>query len=256
MSVTNVQAMVNGILSVDTRHPFTAHNARGVMAVTPWPGATWLNVNNTYTDYLDYQQANTAYAIAPPKPFFNIESTYEDGSVDAQTLRALSYWTVLSGGFGSLFGNCPLWGFGFTSGFCSSTNWQSQLSSAGSVNMQRFQALFKSRQWHTLVPDTQHTVLTAGYGTSGQSDYATAAYASDGSSIIVYLPSSRTVTMSGSQLTGPSMIAWWYNPSTGAATKMGTFATTGTQAFTPPSSGDWVLVLDSASATLPPPGSM
>ena len=251
---SKVQAMVDGILSIDTRHLFTAHNARGVMARTPWVGAAWLNVNNTYTDGIDYQQALTAYAISPSMPFFLIESNYENEGPSAPALRAQSYWTVLSGGFGHVFGNCPLWGFGFfTSGFCSSANWKAQLNSAGSMSMQRFQALFNSRHWQTLVPDTSHTVLTAGYGSSGQ--YVTAAYASDGSSVIAYLPSSRTVTMSGTRLAGASMIAWWFNPTTGAATQIGTFATTGTQLFTPPASGDWVLVLDSATAALPPPGS-
>ena len=31
------------------------HNARGVMAVTPWSGADWLNINSTYTEGIDYQ---------------------------------------------------------------------------------------------------------------------------------------------------------------------------------------------------------
>jgi hypothetical protein len=119
--------------------------------------------------------------------------------------------------------------------------------------MQRFHALFRSRHWHALVPDTQHTVLTGGYGSSGQSNYATAAYASDGSSIIAYFPTSRSFTVSGSRLTGPSMIAWWYNPATGVATQIGTFATTGTHSFTSPSP-DSVLVLDSATIAFSPPG--
>ena len=248
--------MVNGILSVDTRHPFTAHNARRVMGRTPWVGATWLNVNTTYTDGIDYQQALTAYAISPPLPFFLIESNYENEGPSTQRLRAQSYWTVLSGGFGHVFGNCPLWRFGPVSEFCSPTDWKAQLNNTGSMNMRHFGTLFNSRHWQTLVPDTSHTVLTSGYGSSGQSDYATAAYASDGSSIIAYLPTSRTVTISGAQLAGASMIAWWFNPTTGAATQIGTFTTTRIQSFTSPASGDdWVLVLDSATANLPTPGS-
>jgi|CXWL01.1.fsa_nt_gi hypothetical protein len=256
---SNVQAMVDGILSIDTRHLFTAHNARGDMAITPWVGAGWLNVNNTYTNGTDYQDAFTAYTISPAKPFFLIESNYENEGPNAQGLRAQSYWTVLSGGFGHVFGNCPIWGFGFTSGFCTSTNWQGQLNGAGSMNMQHFQALFNSRHWQTLVPDTSPlTILTAGSGTFGNPDYATAAYASDGSSIIVYLPSSRPVTVSGSHLAGSTMTAWWYNPSNGVATQIGTgtYPTTGTQSFTPPSSGDWILVLDSMSYSFPSPGSV
>ena len=110
---SKLQAMVDGIRSKDTRHPFTVHNGRGVMAVTPWSDADWLNINSTYTEGIDYQQASAAHKISPPKPFFLIESQYENvNAPNAQALRAQSYWTVLSGGFGHFFGNCPLWGFG------------------------------------------------------------------------------------------------------------------------------------------------
>jgi hypothetical protein len=254
---SKVQAVVDGIFSVDSRHLFTGHNDRDQMAITPWAGASWLNINNVYTySGRAYQSVLSAYAVVPTMPVFLIEAEYENArGVTNQALRAQSYGTVLSGGFGHVFGNCPIWGFGFASGYCASTNWQAQLNNVGSVSMQHFAALFNSRHWQTLVPDTSQTILTAGSGTFGDTDYATAAYASDGSSLIVYLPSSRTVTMNGSRLTGPSMIAWWFNPTTGTATQIGTFATNGTQLFTPPASGDWVLVVDNSNFSFPPPGS-
>jgi hypothetical protein len=49
--------------------------------------------------------------------------------------------------------------------------------------------------------------------------------------------------------------AWWFNPSTAAATDLGTFTNSGTQTFTPPDGNDWVLVLDLDSANLSAPGS-
>jgi uncharacterized protein DUF4038/collagenase-like protein with putative collagen-binding domain len=250
-----VLAVVDGIRSVDSRHQFTAHNAPGQMAVTPWPSATWLNVNAAYMSSLIYESVLAGYSIVPPLPVFLIESRYEnEKAVTAQQLRAQSYWTLLSGGFGHVFGNCPMWGFGFTSGFCSSTDWKAALNSVGANNMKYFGLLFNSRHWYKLVPDTSHTVLTVGYGTYGQSDYATAAYTSDGSSILAYLPSSRSITVNGSSLTGNMMTAWWYNPSNGEATKIGTYATASVQIFLPPGNGDWVLVLDSSNFSFPPPG--
>ena len=253
---TKVQAMVDGILSVDSRHLFTAHNAPKQMAVTPWPGAAWLNVNNVYTySGLAYQSILSAYSISPPMPVFLVEAAYEnEHGVTNQELRAQSYWSVLSGGFGHVFGNCPIWGYGFTSGFCASTDWKAQLNNVGSSNMQHFQALFRSRHWHLLVPDASHAVMTAGYGTFGHTNYVTTASASDGSSILAYLPSSRTVQVTGASLAGSTMTAWWYNPGTGVATQIGTYSKSGIQSFMPPASGDWVLVLDSSSFSLPPPG--
>jgi hypothetical protein len=252
---SKLEAMIDGIRSKDTQHPFTVHNQRGVMAVTPWPGADWLTINSTYTEGIDYEQAQNAYRIAPAKPFFLIESQYENVKArDAQAIRAQAYWTVLSGGFGHIFGNCPVWGFGFGGDCPPLTDWRAQLDSPGSVSMQHFGALFHSRHWGSLVPDTAQTVLMAGIGTFGNTDYALAACTADGTSIIAYLPSPRAITVNGACLTGSAMIAWWYNPSTGAATQIGTFPTNTPQQFTPPASGDWVLVLDSSGTPFPAPG--
>ena len=252
-----VQAMIDGILSRDSRHPFTLHNGRGVMGVRTWPEATWLNINTTYTSGVDYQQALDAYNLSPPRPFFLAESLYENSHAppNAQVLRAQSYWTVLNGGFGHFFGNCPLSAFGFTYDVCPTvTDWRTLLDSPGALGMQYFHALFKSRHWQSLVPDTSGNVLMAGNGTFGGADYASAACATDGSSIIAYLPSSRAITVNGTCLTGSTMIAWWYDPSTGVATQIGTFPTDMPQHFTPPATGDWVLVVDSAVAAFPAPG--
>jgi hypothetical protein len=121
--------------------------------------------------------------------------------------------------------------------------------------MRHFRALFHSRHWSRLVPDTSARVLLSGQGTFGDTDYAVAACASDGSSLMAYLPSSRAITVSGACLTGSTMTAWWYEPGTGVATQVGTFPSTTPQQFTPPDSGDWVLVVDSAGAAFPAPGS-
>lgn len=254
---SKLEAMIDGIRSKDTRHPFTVHNGRGVMAVTPWPGADWLSINSTYTEGIDYEQAHAAFKVSPPKPFFLIESQYENVKApNAQAIRAQSYWTVLNGGFGHFFGNCPLWAFGSTGNSCPPlTDWRAQLESPGSLGMHHFGALFQSRHWANLVPDTSQTVLLAGNGTFGNTDYAAAACTADGSSIIVYLPSSRAITVSGACLSGSTMTGWWYDPSTGVATQIGTFPTDQPQHFTPPANGDWVLVLDSSVAFFPPPGS-
>jgi hypothetical protein len=252
-----VLAVVGGIRSVDSRHLFTAHNARGTMAIVPWSGAAWLVVNDIYTGGLEYVHAESAYAVSPARPFFLVEAYYEnERGTSAQSLRAQSYWTVLSGGFGHVFGNCPIWSFGAPAAarVCPATDWRAEQHAQGSLNMSFFQALFGGRHWYSLVPDVTHIALTAGYGTPGEKDYATAAYAADGSSIIAYLPSSRAVTVSGRRLAGARMTAWWYDPGTGVATRIGSYPTSGTRVFTPPGSGDWVLVVDSQRSGFASPG--
>ncbi|MHB1920886.1 MAG: putative collagen-binding domain-containing protein, partial [Chitinophagaceae bacterium] len=50
------------------------------------------------------------------------------------------------------------------------------------------------------------------------------------------------------------VLGWWYNPRTGRPLEIGMFKTGAPHRFIPPSSGDWVLVIDKASDHFPPPG--
>jgi hypothetical protein len=84
-----------------------------------------------------------------------------------------------------------------------------------------------------------------------------AARSSDGQTIIVYDPignaTTLSVNMAQSTSAGGEAQCWWFNPATGATTLIGTFANSGTQEFTPPTSSDWVLVIDDEIANLPAP---
>jgi hypothetical protein len=243
-----LEAFIAGLQSADTRHLITAHAANPGEPTEWWGTPAWLTINNYYTyATTSYMEAQAAYHTVPVLPFFFIEAYYENSSgVTLQQLRAQSYWSVLTGGIGHIYGNCPVWSFGAPQGaqYCSGTDWKAQLNSQGAQDMKRWQALFFSRNWASLVPDEAHTVMTAGFGSGAT--YATTAYAADGSTIIAYLPTSRTVTVSGSRLAGSSMVASWYNPVTGVFAVIGTFPLAA-RTFTPPGAGDWVLVLDAAS---------
>ena len=125
--------------------------------------------------------------------------------------------------------------------------------------------LFRPAHWHRLVPDQKHTVVNAGYGTFDAaptegnlkvmtSDYVTAARTPDGTLVMAYLPSRRTVNVNMAELGGPAT-ARWYDPSRGVYTaiKGSPLPNAGNRAFTPPGNngdgdGDWVLVLE----TTPP----
>jgi hypothetical protein len=257
---SKVLAFVSGLRSADSTHLMTAHNGPEQMAVQPWRGERWVGVNNVYSYSASlYEGGLAAYGIRPAVPYFLVESAYEnDPGVTPQQLRAQSYWTLLAGGMGHVFGNCPMWHFGGAppGRWCSRSDWREALSSDGSFDMRRFGSLFSARHWHLLVPDTARRALTEGRGRSGQADHALAAYASDSSSIIAYLPTTRTVTVSGAVLAGGTMTAWWFAPGTGRTTPIGVFPTATSQRFTPPSEGDWVLVVDSERFGFPPPGSL
>ncbi|HUI65112.1 MAG TPA: DUF4038 domain-containing protein, partial [Bacteroidota bacterium] len=240
-----LQGLVNGILQYDSTHLFTAHNNQEQMAVDPWNGASWLNVNDVYT-YANnlYANCGTAYNYTPRMPFFLIEAAYENEHKSTeQQLRSQSYWTILSGGFGHMFGNCPIWHFDgdLSQSFCTVTGWKGQLSNQGSWNMKYLHDLMNSRRWYKFIPDTKHVAVTSGYGSS--TNYVTTAYCSDSSSIISYLPGNASITVNMNLIGGSAAAAWWYNPASGVASRIARYQH-GTHTFTPNGSGDWVLVVD------------
>jgi hypothetical protein len=158
---------------------------------------------------------------------------------------------LLSGAAGHHYGNNPIWHMNGRPGDNSNT-WKQHLDDEARADLPHVRALFESREWTALVPDQDHAVVTAGFG-SGQ-DYVGAARTADGATVIAYVPSQREITVDLRRIAGGEAKAWWYNPREGSAQSIGTFPTTGSQAFTPGATGDWVLVLDNASLNLPPPG--
>src|SRR5260370_24166127 len=114
----------------------------------------------------------------------------------------------------------------------------------------------RSREHWKMVPDINHTVVTAGYG-SGDTVTVTSR-TSDGQTIIAYIPNGNaaTVTVDMGRITsaGKAAKCWWFNPSSGASTSIGMYASSGPRKFVAPDSNDWVLVIDDATANLPAPG--
>jgi hypothetical protein len=101
-------------------------------------------------------------------------------------------------------------------------------------------------------------VLTDGYGTqaplgSGSvttDTCATAARTPDGTLMIIYMPTDRTITVDMAKLAGTTA-ARWYDPTIGEYITVGgsPLPNSGNMRFTPPAKnrdrdGDWVLVLE------------
>jgi hypothetical protein len=145
------------------------------------------------------------------------------------------------------------------------------------------------RKWYELVPDQAHQVVTAGYDAFAQfigklatfvgdsrealwppwrviaslnrrthldnvtnNTFAPAARTPDGTLVVAYLPTIRTITVDMSKLSGP-VIARWYDPTedTYVAASDSPLENAGNKQFTPPGNnrsgdGDWVLVLETA----------
>ena len=262
--VGKLNAVATGIKSVDSVHLMTADNAGDQSSLDVWSGYPWLDISYMYGGS-SVSKLNHEYTRSEFLPFFQGEDIYEgEHESTPLSLRTRQYWSVLAGAYlGSVFGNNPIWCFNTVNPSAAvpclnRSSWQSQLGSPGSVGQSWFGKLFRSREHWKLVPDINHTVVTAGYGLG--STLTTTARTRDGQTIIAYLPNGNSTTLSVDmrKITSVSGQAncWWFNPSNGSIKLIGSYATTGSRDFTPPDSNDWVLVVDDSSAGLPVPGSV
>jgi hypothetical protein len=74
---------------------------------------------------------------------------------------------------------------------------------------------------------------------------------------MVYVPVGRKFKVKTGKLSGTKIVAWWFNPRNGNATRLGAFDKTPEREFVPADVGemtDWVLVLDDEARKYPPPG--
>jgi Protein of unknown function (DUF4038)/Putative collagen-binding domain of a collagenase/Immunoglobulin domain len=232
-------AVANGILSVDTNHLFTAQAgtvAWGGLSARQWYSNNWCNLNCSYArspapgPYITYDFAQTNYQLNPVFPSFSREPYYEftpySPANTAYDCRRYAWGSVTYGEAGHFY-----------------------------CNMTNVSRLMQSRPWWNCVPDYNHTTVINGYGDYGQVDYITCMREATGKTVIAYIPDGAMVpTVNMTQISGSTVNAWWYNPTNGVATAIGSYPTTGSQVFTPPDANDWVLVLDDASQNYPPPG--
>jgi hypothetical protein len=258
-----VRAVALGIRDRDTRHLQTVE--LDFPLSSSLDDATWstvLGLNATYTYFPTYAQLWRDYGRSPFLPSFLVEGNYEfEGLMGPVTtapiLRKQGWWAMTSGAIGQVYGNGYVWPFLF--------GWQSHLDTPGALQLAHITTFFAPRAWYQLVPDTAHTVVTAGYGTYSSTAYVanndmlTAARTPDGSLVVAYTPIARTFTVDMSRLAAAAT-ARWFDPSSGAyASVTGSpFANSGARAFTTPGpnrdgDGAWALVLETQPVETQPP---
>ncbi|MGN9810191.1 apiosidase-like domain-containing protein [Micromonospora sp. BQ11] len=271
-----INAIANGIRSVNATVPITAHTAPGGEGrVVYSSNAPWLNLSTVYTYYPEkgsgsryvYAVSKDAYLRSPAMPFVMIESGYEGDGASPAYVRAEQYWPTLSGAAGFAYGNRDIWPVNDSVFARSGQTWQNHLNDRGAVSAGHAARVMIDRPWWNLVPDFTHTTVTAGFGTFnngtsiGGADYVTAARTADGTLVMAYIPSTgtsaRSLTVNMARLSTSSVSAKWFNPANGTYATIGTFANSGSRVFTSPGDNgqgmnDWLLILESGSApTLP-----
>lgn len=251
-----VRAVAKGLKSADPGHIQTVEfNPPFGSSLGDPSWAAIISINGAYIYGPTYIQVLHNYNHTPVMPVFLMEAHYELENVGQPpdfgtpaVLRREEYWAMLTGAKGQFYGNMYTWSF--------KDGWQKNIDTPGVTQFTIWKDFFASIPWQDLVPDQDHSVVTAGFGTFGdikqtnvsKSDYATASRTLDGGFVVVYMPTARTVTVNMASLKA-NATARWFDPSSGAYTSAQPFPNKGTQQFTPSGNnqagdGDWVLLLD------------
>jgi len=271
-------AMARGLRSGDNgAHLITFHPQGGQGSAQYFHDEEWLDFNMRQNGHNPrftgvYENTSIDYGRTPIKPIMDGEPLYEDHpiefrpdnyghSVSADVRRPL-YWNLFSGAFGHTYGHHSVWQMwqpGRNPVNRPLMPWYDAINQPGAAQMQYGRWLMESRPFLTRVPD--NTVIVNHEYTSavpGAGIYTfVATRDTDGTYAMVYAPVGRSFQVRMDVIQGSNVVAWWFNPRNGQATKIGTFANSGDMEFTPPDKGevlDWVLVLDDASKQYPEPG--
>jgi hypothetical protein len=256
-----VNAVQNGIATGDGgKHLHTAHWSSETSGAEVAEASSWLDVDTTYTYTSPHVtvKAESDFARDDGKrPFFLIESAYEnEHHASPLQLRAEMYQPVLSGGFGFVFGNFPMWSFWkpgappwqFDDGAYKG-GWTTALDTPGAHNVSAFMQLMNAGPLQELCPDIGHKLITSGFGTPGSDATVLGASTPDGRLAVAYFTAKLVATVDISLMKGP-ISARWFDPALGTFVSVSgsPFANAGTQSFAPPGpngdgSPDWVLVL-------------
>lgn len=271
------RAMATGISKHDKNHLMTFHPQGGHGSAEYFHKDDWLDFNMRqnshnpeYTGF--YENTNKDYNREPIKPVIDGEPIYEDHpigfqpkkrghSISADVRRPL-YWNLFSGAFGNTYGHHSIWqmwqpgreGINFPL-----MPWYEALDQPGAWQMQYGRRLMESRPFLTRIPDDSVIVpddIETSVPGAGLYKFS-ATRDTEGSYAMVYAPVGRKFSVRMDVIKGENVVAWWFNPRNGEATKTGSFKNEGKKEFIPPTPGellDWILILDDASKDFPKPG--
>jgi hypothetical protein len=268
-----IRAMAEGIRSrVGDRQLMTYHPQGSSKSWQWFHGDEWLDFNMFQSghgrwDIANHQTTSEGYGLTPVKPVLDGEPRYEDhpvnwkpeeGWFDEFDVRQAAYWSMLAGAAGHTYGDHNIWQMwepGRAPISSARTPWQQAIHHPGSLQMLHMRRLFESRPFLQLAPDQGVLARDPGEGAGHQR----AARARDGSYLFAYTPLGQPLSIRLDRLRTQEVRAYWFDPRTGEASEIGTFAGRGVREFDPPGAvgrgNDWVLVIDSADTDFPDPGS-
>jgi hypothetical protein len=261
---TVVRHAADGIRETDSgHHPMTIELYPTPITSADAPKwSRYINFNLAYSYAPTYNVVQRAYN-QNKGPVIFIEGVYEsDGTANScrhgycgtpRILRSMEHWAVLSGALGGQF-----YGLEFDfSGIKTNHPERLNLDTDPQKQLLNLRNLYSKRRWFDLIPDSNHRIVTLGYGDCPKGaewgyDFVnaactTTAATADGKLVISYMERPRPATVDMTKLSGP-VNAKWFNPATGEYSIItgSPLPNSGSKVFTPPlgGEGDWVLLLE------------
>lgn len=234
-------------------------------------GVPWLDINGRQSGHGAGHDTPIWTAIAGDfalgKPTLDLEPNYEDhpynpwptwdpssGYFTDYDVRKQTYRSVFAGGAGVTYGHHSVWQFagprnpGINHAMI---DWVGALQRPGGREMQYLRDLIESRPMLSRIPDDG--LILKGQGDSGL--HMTATRDDKGTYAFVYFPlNDQPATIDLSRLSAHILHAWWYDPRTGVAARLGDVSGPTLNVKSPPQGSDWVLVLDDPAQNYSPPG--
>lgn len=251
-----IDAMAEGIRSVDTDHLITFHPP-GAQDSTDFLGDA---------EYIDFHTAQTSHATdrcyeirkvmekmatASEKPFLDSEPRYEghpacfDAGIgyfwDAADVRQNAYWAVLAGACGHTYGHHSIWSMMRSPSEYFPYTWEEALTHEGAEQMRFVKELRLRREYMSLRPAEELIPDNfAGMGRMAAAKGEDYAY--------IYAPLGVPFTVDLKPFADAKCVRGsWFDPRTGEETVFGIFRSGEKSLVVPPSQGkgnDWVLVLE------------
>lgn len=259
-------AMAKGLKEGCDGSQLVCYHGQGSTSSSMWfHNADWLDFNSIQSGHRfnsdSFAFVSKDYAMKPAKPTVDMEPSYENHPtganqprIDAHKVRSQAYSAILAGAAGHGYGAMDLfWLYNENDGPFPKNgyqHWRTAMAYEGAAQVGFMRRLFELRPWYKLAPDQSALASDEGEG----SERVVAARAEDGSFVIAYLPTGKSVVIKMDKLSGKAVKAWWYDPRKATWQAAGEFPNTGTREFVAPAQGaqnDWVLVLDDAAKGYP-----
>ena len=274
------QAIGTTIKKHDPNHLMTFHPFGRTQTSTWFNDAAWLDFNMFVSGHRRYDQDtagkkygedNWRYVLddlakTPRKPTLDGEPAFENTPQGlhkpeepywtGDDARRYAYWSVFAGACGHTYGENSVRQVYMPRDTKPASGakgyFMERLDAPGAQAMRHVKNLILSRPYFDRVNDQ-----AAVAGDEGEK-YDRVLVTKGKDYLMAYIYTGREFKLELGRISGKEVVAWWFNPRTGEATRFDAFKNEGTKTFNPPGDetigNDWVLVLDDASKKFSAPG--